>query len=101
MTTLTVGELFAGYGGLGLGLNLLTETHTAWVSDIDPGPRKVLAHRLPDALNGHAWLDDSQVTAVHATKVHDPGCPHTSPHRTGRSAYHRPPPATTGQRPAP
>lgn len=31
-----------------------------------------------DALNGHAWLDDAQVTAVHATKVHDPGCPHTT-----------------------
>lgn len=51
MTTITVGELFAGYGGLGLGLNLLTETRTAWVSDIDPGPRKVLAHRLPHAPN--------------------------------------------------
>lgn len=51
MTTLTVGELFAGYGGLGLGLNLLTETRTAWVSDIAPGPRKVLAHRFPDAPN--------------------------------------------------
>ena len=51
MTTLTVGELFAGYGGLGLGLNLLTDTRTAWVSDIAPGPRKVLAHRFPHAPN--------------------------------------------------
>ena len=51
MITLTVGELFAGYGGLGLGLNLLTDTRTAWVSDIAPGPRKLLAHRFPDAPN--------------------------------------------------
>lgn len=28
MTTLTVGELFAGYGGLGLGLSLLTRSET-------------------------------------------------------------------------
>ena len=63
MTTLTVGELFAGYGGLGLGLNLLTDTRTAWVSDIAPGPRKLLAHRFPDAPN----LGD--VTTVDWTQV--------------------------------
>ena len=63
MTTLTVGELFAGYGGLGLGLNLLTETRTSWVSDIAPGPRKILAHRLPDAPN----LGD--ITTVDWTQV--------------------------------
>ena len=43
--------MFAGYGGLGLALSLLTDTRTAWVSDIAPGPRKVLAHRFPDAPN--------------------------------------------------
>lgn len=62
-TRITVGELFAGYGGLGLGLSLLTETRTSWVSDIDHGPRKVLAHRLPDAPN----LGD--ITTVDWTQV--------------------------------
>lgn len=36
---LRVGELFAGYGGLGMGLAMVTGTRTAWVADIEPGPR--------------------------------------------------------------
>lgn len=47
----SVGSLFAGYGGLELALGLLTETRTAWVADIEAGPRKVLAHQFPDAPN--------------------------------------------------
>ena len=48
---LTMGELFAGYGGLGLGLSLLTDVRTAWVSEVDKGACKVLARRFPDAPN--------------------------------------------------
>jgi DNA (cytosine-5)-methyltransferase 1 len=51
MSALTVGELFAGYGGIGLGLSLLTDVRTAWVADVDKGACKVLARRFPDAPN--------------------------------------------------
>ena len=44
-------------------MSLLTDTRTAWVSDIAPGPRKVLAHRFPDAPN----LGD--ITTVDWTQV--------------------------------
>lgn len=47
----TIGSLFAGYGGLDLAVQAVTGGHTAWVSDIDSGACKVLAHRFPDAPN--------------------------------------------------
>lgn len=48
----TIGSLFSGYGGLELGLHrIFPDAQTLWVSDIEPGPRKVLAHRYPDAPN--------------------------------------------------
>ena len=49
--SITVGEICAGYGGIGLGLGMLGETRTAWVADIEPGPRAVLAHRFPGVPN--------------------------------------------------
>ena len=51
MSALSVGELFAGYGGISLALEALTLTRTAWVAETAAGPRKVLAHRFPDASN--------------------------------------------------
>lgn len=47
----TIGSLFAGYGGLDLALGLLGPARTAWMADIEPGPRTVLAHRYPAAPN--------------------------------------------------
>lgn len=49
--TLTIGSLFAGFGGLDLAVEEAFDAHTAWVSEIDPGACKVLAHRFPDAPN--------------------------------------------------
>lgn len=49
--TLKLGEICAGYGGLGLGLGLLTDVDTRWVADIDTGPSRILAHHWPDAPN--------------------------------------------------
>lgn len=47
-----VGSLFSGYGGLDLALrDVFGDVKTAWVSDIDPGACKILAHRFPDAPN--------------------------------------------------
>lgn len=53
---LRIGELFAGYGGLGLGVARALErlgfrTERAFVSDIEPGPCAVLAHHWPDVPN--------------------------------------------------
>lgn len=46
-----LGSLFSGYGGLEMGVAAVLDTETAWVSDVDPGACKILAHRYPDAPN--------------------------------------------------
>ena len=48
---LTIGSLFSGYGGLDMAAEHVFGARTAWVSDIDKGARKVLAHRYPHAPN--------------------------------------------------
>lgn len=50
-TTPTHGSLFTGYGGLDLAIEEVFGARTVWNSDIEPGPRKVLAHRYPDVPN--------------------------------------------------
>ena len=47
--TLTLGSLFAGFGALDMAVEEAFGARTAWVSEIDPGACKVLAHRFPDA----------------------------------------------------
>lgn len=49
--TLKLGEICAGYGGLGLGLGLLADVDTRWVADVDTGPSRILARHWPDAPN--------------------------------------------------
>lgn len=50
--TLKMGELFAGYGGLGMGVErALGQVERAWVSDIDPAPSRILAHQWPEVPN--------------------------------------------------
>ena len=50
--TYTIGSLFSGYGGLDMGVQMaLGPARVAWVSDIEPGPTKLLAHHHPDAQN--------------------------------------------------
>lgn len=58
-----IGSLFSGYGGLDMAVESVFGATTAWVADIDPGPRKILAHRFPTAPN----LGD--VTAVDWARV--------------------------------
>ncbi|WP_282824134.1 DNA cytosine methyltransferase [Gulosibacter sediminis] len=53
---LRLGELFAGYGGLGLGVEqalaaLGHRAERAWVSEFDPAPSRILAHHWPDVPN--------------------------------------------------
>ncbi len=49
--SLRLGSLFSGFGGLDLAVEAMFGAHTVWVSDIEPGPCKVLAHRFPGIPN--------------------------------------------------
>lgn len=49
--TIKLGEICAGYGGLGLGLGLLADVDTRWVADVDASPSRILARHWPDAPN--------------------------------------------------
>lgn len=49
--TIKLGEICAGYGGLGVGLGLLTDVDTRWVADVDAGPSRILARHWPQAPN--------------------------------------------------
>lgn len=51
MAGLKLGSLFSGYGGLEMAVEAVLGTETAWVSDIDKGACKILAHRYPDVPN--------------------------------------------------
>ena len=47
-----IGSLATGYGGLDLAIeSVIPGASLAWVADIEPGPRKILAHRFPDVPN--------------------------------------------------
>jgi DNA (cytosine-5)-methyltransferase 1 len=68
--TPTIGELFAGYGGLGMGVQAALGGELAWVSDLThtasgrrTGPGRILDHRFPDVPN----LGD--ITAIDWTAV--------------------------------
>lgn len=46
-----IGELFAGYGGLGLGVQEVYGGEVTWVAEIDPSASLVLAERIPGSRN--------------------------------------------------
>lgn len=45
------GSLFAGYGGLDLAVNAYFGATTAWFSEFDTAPSRILAHHWPDTPN--------------------------------------------------
>lgn len=49
--TLKIGELCAGYGGLGMAVEEVFGAELAWVSEFDEAPSKILAHHWPDVPN--------------------------------------------------
>lgn len=61
-----IGELFAGYGGLGMGVQAVYGGEVAWVSEFDKGANKILAHRFPGVPNHGdiTKIDWSQVEPV-------------------------------------
>lgn len=66
MSTLRIGELFAGYGGLGMGARAVFGGEIAWFSELDAAPSKILAHHWPDLPNHGdiTKIDWSQVAPV-------------------------------------
>lgn len=62
-----LGSLFSGYGGLDQAVHAaFGDVETAWVSDFDIGPNKILSHRFPDIpnLGDLAQVDWTQVEPV-------------------------------------
>lgn len=72
--TLKEGSLFSGYNGLGLGIGQVLDTELAWVSDIDKGACKILAHRYPDVPN-HGDLTQIDWTTVEPVDIITGGFP--------------------------
>lgn len=68
-----LGSLFSGYGGLELAVGSLLGTSTAWVSDIDPGACKILAHRYPDTWRHTVWTrrPGGWASALHVERLVD------------------------------
>ena len=64
---LKIGALFAGYGGLEMGVReVFPAAEVAWVSEFDAAPSKILAHNLPGVpnLGDITKIDWSQVEPV-------------------------------------
>ncbi|MDR2257002.1 MAG: DNA (cytosine-5-)-methyltransferase [Arthrobacter sp.] len=51
MSALKLGELFAGYGGLGLAVEEVFGAELAWYAEYDPSASKIMAHHWPDLTN--------------------------------------------------
>src|SRR5690606_5671077 len=47
----TIGALFVGYGGLEMAVQEVLGASPAWVSEIEPGPSRILAKRCPGVPN--------------------------------------------------
>lgn len=65
--TLKIGSLFTGYGGLDMAVHaVFGDAETVWVSDIDKGACKILAHRYPTVpnLGDITGIDWTQVEPV-------------------------------------
>lgn len=89
MSALRVGELFAGYGGLGRGVQSVLGGDIAWVSEIDPGACKILAHRFPDVPN-HGDITAIDWAAVEPVDVLTGGFPCQDVSAAGKRAGIRP-----------
>ena len=74
MSVLRMGELFAGYGGLGMGVTDVLDVELAWVSEFDKGANKILAHRFPDVPN-HGDITKIDWTQVEPVDVLTGGSP--------------------------
>lgn len=69
-----IGELFAGYGGLGMGVQAALGGDIAWFSEFDKGPSKILAHRFPGIPN-HGDITKIDWSAVEPIDILTGGSP--------------------------
>ena len=85
----TYGELFAGYGGLGLGVQSVLGGELAWTSEFAAAPSRVLAHHWPDVPN---LGDITQIdwTTVPPVDILTGGSPCQDLSHAGRRAGMRP-----------
>ena len=51
MSKLKLGELFAGYGGLGMAVEEVFDAELAWYAEFDDAPSKIMAHHWPGVPN--------------------------------------------------
>lgn len=64
--TLRIGELFAGVGGLGMGVTSVIGGEIAWFSEYDQAPSRILAHHFPTVPN------HGDITAIDWADVEPP-----------------------------
>ena len=72
--SLTVGSLFAGYGGIELALSSVLDVHPAWFVEFDKAPSKVLANHWPDVPN-HGDVTKIDWTTVEPVDIITGGSP--------------------------
>jgi DNA (cytosine-5)-methyltransferase 1 len=80
-----IGELFAGYGGLGMGVQAALGGEIAWVSEVDKGANKILAHRFPGVPN-HGDITTIDWAQVEPVDVLTGGSPCQDLSHAGRRA---------------
>ncbi len=69
-----IGSLFAGYGGLEMGVTSVLGGEPAWFSEFDKHPSRILAHRYPDVPN-HGDITSIDWTSVEPVDVITGGFP--------------------------
>lgn len=80
-----IGELFAGYGGLGMGVQAAYGGEVVWVSEFDKGPSKILAHRFPGVPN-HGDITKIDWSTVEPVDILTGGSPCQDLSHAGRRA---------------
>ena len=68
------GELCAGYGGLALAVEEVFAAETAWFSEFDPAPSKILAHHWPNVPN-HGDMTQIDWAAIEQVDIISGGTP--------------------------
>mgnify|MGYP005820083769 CR=1 FL=1 len=69
-----IGELFAGYAGLGMGVRAVLGGNITWFSELDEAPSKVLAYRYPGVPN-HGDITRINWSAVEPVDILTGGSP--------------------------
>jgi len=87
--SLRVGELFAGYGGLGMGLSMVVDAEPVWFVEFDKHPSAVLARRWPGVPN-HGDITTVDWDAVEPVDILTGGFPCQDVSHAGMRAGIRP-----------